>query len=107
MSQLLDIHSGSSQAVFLVSGREMAAAERRPCWMERRASWLCPGRADEALQTPGPWVGEVCSHSQSKPSQVCYLKKKRVGLQCLRLLILAKNAVDQDHDPVAAVRSAL
>lgn len=35
------------------------------------------------------------------------IKKKPVGPQCLHLLILAKNAVDQDRDPVAAVRSAL
>ena len=56
---------------------------------------------------PGPGWGKRAHNRRANPPRSVILKKKRMGLQCLRLLILAKNAVDQDHDPVAAVRSAL
>lgn len=106
MSQLLEIHSGSNQARFhnFKEGNDDSSASAVLDGVTGLISVL--GGQTRNCRLPGHGWGRLAHNSRANPPR-SVIKKKPVGPQCLHLLILAKNAVDQDRDPVAAVRSAL
>lgn len=118
MLQLLEIHSGSNQARFhnFKEGNDDSSALAVLDGVTGLMALLLdgvtglisvPGGQTRNCRLPGRGSGRLAHNSRANPPRSVIKKKNPVGPQCLYLLILAKNAVDQDRDPVAAVRSAL